>query len=282
MLQHSIPVDLFNPGQVFASLGFLEAADMLCGDAEGGFDWSDETEVKFCLQAAGSENPFAEVLKFLTEARLEAVTPEYWNPKKKVPEQELRKQKKSRVFPSQSPESSAALPVKITGKNEKQIVLEHWADGSSRNNFKLYAGNRSALRIAEAMQSCVLELWEKRKDELIRNPFDTTIPMSGSFNFDPRGAWTAVDAGYSPNDQKHRVEASPVVEILAAWGLQNARPDEFKTRKVRYAAWGILLPPSLARVSLVGGIAVFPTKRFRFGLSMSGKNKIVTFAEQGD
>lgn len=43
----SIPVDLFNPGQVFACLGLLEAADILLGDAEGGFNWGDETDVRF-------------------------------------------------------------------------------------------------------------------------------------------------------------------------------------------------------------------------------------------
>jgi CRISPR-associated protein Csb3 len=32
MSEAVIPVDLFNPGQVFASLGFLEAADVLLGD----------------------------------------------------------------------------------------------------------------------------------------------------------------------------------------------------------------------------------------------------------
>ena len=30
--------DLTNPGQVFACLGFAEAADVLLGQAEGGFD----------------------------------------------------------------------------------------------------------------------------------------------------------------------------------------------------------------------------------------------------
>jgi CRISPR-associated protein Csb3 len=35
MAQADIPVDLFNPGQVFACLGFLEAADIVLGDAEG-------------------------------------------------------------------------------------------------------------------------------------------------------------------------------------------------------------------------------------------------------
>ena len=280
MAQFSIPVDLFNPGQVFACLGFMEAADILCGDVEGGFDWSDETEVKFCLSTGDNENPFATVLEFLTGATLEAVVPENWQPKKKKSGRELCKKKRSKVFPSGPPDSDSALPVQIVGKNKKQIVLEHWADDSSRNKFKLYAGNRSALNIAVAMQSSILELWEEGKKELINRPFDITIPMSGSFNFDPRGAWTAIDAGYSPNEKKHRVEASPVVEILAAWGLQNARPDEFSVRKVRYAAWGLPLPPMLARISLIGGISVVPMKRFRFELNMSGKNKIVTFAEK--
>ncbi len=280
MGEFSIPVDLFNPGQVFACLGFLEAADVLCGDAEGGFDWSNESDVKFCLRTAGNKNPFATVLAFLTEAEFEAEVPEGRCSNEKELGQELRKRRKSSVFPSALPDKDSALPVRITGNNKKQIVLGHWADGSGRNKFKLYAGNRSAFSIATVMQKSLLELWKEGQDELVIRPFDITTSMSGSFNFDPRGAWTTIDAGYSPNRQGHRVEASPVVEILAAWGLENARPDEFETRKVRYAAWGLVLPPMLARVAFIGGVAVVPMKRFRFELYMSGKNKIVTFAEQ--
>jgi CRISPR-associated protein Csb3 len=62
MAEASIPVDLFNPGQVFACLGFLEGAQLLLGDAEGGFDWSDSEQVRFRLNTAGAENPFAVVL----------------------------------------------------------------------------------------------------------------------------------------------------------------------------------------------------------------------------
>lgn len=89
---------------------------------------------------------------------------------------------------------------------------------------------------------------------MIERPFDVLTPMGGSFNFDPRGAWTAIDAGYSPNDQKHQVAASPVVEFLAAWGLEHARPYEFETRRVRYSAWGLPLSPMLARAALTGSI----------------------------
>ena len=307
MAESSIPVDLFNPGQVFACLGSLEAADVLCGDAEGGFDWTDETEVRFCLRAEGEKNPFEAVMEFLARGEVKAVAPQGWRPKKEPTkakdkeklEEELCQQEQSEVFPSAWPETSSALPVQITDNDSKKgILLRHWADGSSRNDFKLYAGNRSALDIAAAMLSGtydkpkkrqntetlktkgIAQLWKEHRNDLVEQPLHVTTPMAGSFNLDPRGAWTAIDAGYSPNDQKHQVAASPIVEILAAWGLENARPDEFETRKIRYAAWGLALPPVLARVALVGGVAVVPMKRFRFVLDLSGKNKVITFAEQ--
>ena len=287
MAESSIPVDIFNPGQVFACLGFLEAADVLCGDAEGEFDWNDEVEVNFHLRSDGDENPFAMVLGFLAQAEVKALAPKAWRPKKELAkasdlerlEEELCRQQESEVFPCASPDKSSAMPIQIFNSN-KSITLGHWADGSSRNEFKLYAGNRSALKIATAMTGEIAHLWREKKDELIERPFDVTTPMGGSFNFDPRGAWTTIDAGYSPNNQKHQVEASPVVELMAAWGLENARPEEFEIRKVRYAVWGVALQLILARVALIGGISVIPMKRFRFELDMSGKNKVVTFAEQ--
>jgi CRISPR-associated protein Csb3 len=319
MAEAEIPVDLLNPGQVFACLGFLEAADVLLGDAEGSFDWSDEADVRFLLRAAGEENPVAAVLAFLATAK-----PQRWGPvgyadppskKGKAVEEadeEDDVEDESETGSAGEPEGKGAalelsntflaaegdrmsLPIRLGGANRAIVELGHWADGSSRNSFKLYAGNRSADRIARAMLLGVRykpkkkqvigdiktrgQLWEEQRQALIERPFHVLTPMGGSFNFDPRGAWTAIDAGYSPNDQKHQITASPVVEFLAAWGLENARPHEFETRKVRYAAWGTLLPPMLARAALSGGISVSPLKRFCFELDMSGKNKVVTFAE---
>ena len=63
-----VPVDLTNPGQVFACLGFAEAADVLLGQAEGGFDWQHSDRVRFQLEASGDEAPVARVLRFLDEA----------------------------------------------------------------------------------------------------------------------------------------------------------------------------------------------------------------------
>ena len=91
---------------------------------------------------------------------------------------------------------------------------------------------------------------------------------------------TAIDAGYSLNDQGHQIESSPVVELLAAWGLEHARPDEFATRRARYAIWGSPLAPMLARAALCGSVITVPCQRFVFRLDLSGKNKVVTFAER--
>lgn len=310
MAEHAIPVDLYNPGQVFACLGFLEGADVLLGEASGGFDWSDPENVIFKLRAEGDVNPIAAVLEFLAEAE-----PRRWVPtgyvedtaKKGDDDDEADEGAENKIDdPIEEPSATfpaangdrMSLPIRFGGGNRPIVELGHWADGSGRNSFKLYAGNRSAEGIARAMllgvrekpkkkqtigdirSKGVRQLWEERKDDLIARPFDVLTPMGGSFNFDPRGAWTAIDAGYSLNDQGHQVESSPIVEFLAAWGLEHTRPDEFETRKVRYAAWGIQLAPMLARAALCGSIGTVPCQRFVFRLDMSGKNKVVTFAER--
>lgn len=317
----SIPVDLFNPGQVFACLGFLEAADALLGDAEGSFGWSDEAHATFALRAASQRNPFEVVLEFLAQVEVKALAPPGWKPKEKLKKEpktdkEKKKQENERIklendlaelirtefMPSRAPETTAALPIQIQSicdGRERRVMLTHWADSEAgRNDFKLYAGNRSALSVAIAMiagtraepkkgqnigdleTKGVVQLWEENKEALVKAPFDVLTPMGGSFNFDPRGAWTAIDAGYSPNDQNHHVAASPVVEFLAAWGLEHARPHVSDERQVRYAVWGVPLLPCLARVAFIGAIPSLPVQRFRFLLDSSGKNKIVTFAER--
>ncbi len=311
MAEASIPVDLFNPGQVFACLGFLEAAETLLGDGEGGFDWKDEADVRFCLRAQGDRSPFAAVLEFLAGAEIRHYAPSgYVNPSKTSKKSSVADSnglavagdriERFETFPSSTPDVMT-LPVLLVGSLDDQqhcMHIGHWADASTRNTFKLYAGNRSAASIASAMllgtrgrprkgqaegdvkTRGLNALWKDSREELEARPFDVLTPVGGSFNFDPRGAWTGIDAGYSPNDQKHGVAASPVVEILAAIGLEHARPDEFETRQVRYAAWGSFLPPALARPALASAPLAVRMRRFHFTLALPGKNKVVTFAQE--
>ncbi|HEY0465891.1 MAG TPA: hypothetical protein VGC79_16875 [Polyangiaceae bacterium] len=318
----SIPVDLRNPGQVLACVGFLEAAEVLLANAEAHFDWSGTT-VQFVLATDSDGNPFEIVLDFLATAKLVELTPIGYveggaadgddeddavpagseDEKGEGPDdtQGDASDTPGRVttpaFPSGEGDRNA-LPIQLVGADARRFTLSHWADGSSRYDFKLYSGNRSANRIATQMlqgvrakpkkgQSVgdvktrgVSQLWQEQRGALLKAPFDVVTPMGGSFNFDPRGAWTAIDAGYSPNTQKDGIAASPVVELLAAIGLEHARPDEYETRKVRYSVWGQPLPPMLARAALAGANLKVPIQRFEFELDLSGKNKVTTFARE--
>jgi CRISPR-associated protein Csx14 len=277
-----------------------------------------EGRVTFRLCAKGERNPFETVLEFLAKrwGPVGYVDPPPKKRKRNAEEDEteddegvgdIASEKESSAldlaptFPAQEGDRMT-LPIRIGGENRPVIELGHWTDGSSRQSFKLYAGNRSADKIARAMlmgvrktatgkqkaagqpgdlrTKGVMQLWEEDRIALIKAPFDVLTPMGGSFNFDPRGAWTAIDAGYSPNKHKHAIQASPVVEFLAAWGLEHARPSEFDVRQVRYAAWGLSLPPMLARAALGGTLTTVPLRQFRFELDLSGKNKVVTFAQE--
>lgn len=155
MAEHSIPVDLYNPGQVFACLGFLEAADVLLGDVEGGFDWRDEANPTFALRASEDTNPFEAVLQFLAQAEVVDVEPTTW-PAERFPQSVVREE-----FPAplenywnkqEKKWTRTALPVELVNGTVR-VSLAHWGDGSSRNPFKLYSGNRSACSIATAMIS---------------------------------------------------------------------------------------------------------------------------------
>jgi len=290
MAEASIPVDIFNPGQVFACMGFLEAAEVLLGSARGGFDWREEPRPTFTVVAAGSENPIEAVLRFLVRAELKRVAPlGYADPKQNNSkrasfevsdgESEDGPLLTVEVFPAQEADY-LALPLRFEADGQF-LNASHWCDGSSRNPFKLFAGLQRSAAIARQMLAGVRSLWESQRAQLIRDPMGLTLPLGGSsFKFDARKAWTTIDAGYSPDEQKNAVEASPVVELLAAIGLEHARPDEFATRQVRYAIWQGLLPPILARAVLGTAPMGFSIRILRFVLDLAGKNKNVTFAEE--
>jgi len=282
MAQASIPVDLLNPGQVFACMGFLEAADVLLGGAEGKFEWTNKT--KFCISAKGNRNPVEAVLEFLFRAQCKRLAPK--GDSDPTPKKSQTNKQTSDALPDQVetfPTAEAdylALPLRFE-QNDHVLHVSHWCDASSRNSFKLFAGQQRSDAIAEQMLDGVKKLWNERHDDLLKDPLGLTIPLGGSsFKMDARKAWTTIDAGFSPDEQGHAVEASPVVEILAAIGLEHARPDEFATRQVRYGVWQDFLPPMLARAALGAVHVGVPLRIFQFTLRLAGKNKIVTFAQE--
>ena len=275
MAEHSIPVDLLNPGQVFACLGFLEAADVLCGEAEGGFDWRDEADTRFHLRAAGDDSPVEAVLRFLAEAKVTAIAPhgsENRTNKWRVTTALLQQ---GEPFPYPDPSSPATLPARLEA-NGKAILLDYWGDATIRDNAKFWAGSGGYPGAALAVDA--LKLIRDRIGEAIDNPFALSALQSSSFRFDWRRDYIPLDTGFSPNDHRdiHMV-GYPLVELLAAIGLSHARPQRQKKLSYRYGIVAdnrdddFLLAPIFLRASLGCAELPFSQRFFHMELGWPGQ-----------
>lgn len=279
MAEATIPVDLFNPGQVFACLGFVEAAEALLGDVEGAFDWSEPEATKFHIRAAGDANPVTEVLRFVAEARITALSPSHssldtakWNVSTEAPDKEDS-------FPFPTPDSPATLPL-VMRRGGETIVVDHWGDATRRDNVKFWAGSGGYPGVALARDAQAL--LPAAPENVAGDPFAFQAIQTSSFRFDWRRDYVPLDAGFSPNDHGSIVMTGyPAVELLAAVGMSNARPARSDPRDkltYRYAVPGLvdgaLYPPALLRAALGAG-AVFvpglPLRRFRMLLNWPGQ-----------
>lgn len=290
MGEASIPVDLLNPGQVFACLGFLEAADIVCGGAEGCFEPAGAGKAHFRLKAGGKGNPFAAVLDFLAAARVVPLVPEGEAPEK-ISKEDAAAMRATETFPG--PEAEAAiLPCLLAAPGSVEIPLSQWAEPSERDErkpFKLFAGGQSATQIVRDMLEGsnskrthgLKHLWISDRTAVEANPFDVLTPIGPSSKLDARSGWNAIDVGYSPYEQGHVITSSPIVELLAAIGLENARPQQIERSRLRYCVWSTMLPPMLARAAFGAATIGMAGRTFEFKLiPLAQGYKILTFARE--
>lgn len=281
MAEASIPVDLLNPGQVFACLGFLEAADILLGDAQGGFDWSDESNVRFRVQASGDENPVKHVLGFLARADVRSLSPSYSTLATDKWGIQTCRLAHDAPFPSPAPDSPATLPALLCDRDTgDQIVLDHWADSrgaTSRDNVKFWAGAGGYPGAALVRDG--LNLVRSRMQEAVEDPLNVCAEQSSSLRFDWRRDYIPLDIGFSLNKHANTRFVTigyPLVEILAAIGLTYARPQFISKQEYRYGVVGVvpesgLFTPFFVRASLGASVLPFPQRAFRMHLGWPGK-----------
>jgi CRISPR-associated protein Csx14 len=294
MAEARIPVDLFNPGQVFACLGFVEAAEILIGGAEGGFDWSEPSATRFVLRTAGAADPAREVLRFLAEAKVVTVVScasafdtSKWDkpakkdkPGRKFSFEEWRKtwelevqQIPEPVHPSPPPDSPDVLPARLEACG-RHMPVEHWGDATRRDPFKLWAGagGMPGAAILSRTVELVRDALRKQLDAVASDPFALATPQSSGFRLDWRRDYVALDAGFSANEHANiAMRGHPMVEIMAVIGLQNARPQRLGPLDHRYAVAAGLLPPTLLRAVLGAADLPLPMRRFRMRLGWPGQ-----------
>ena len=289
MAESFIPVDLFNPGQVFACLGFMEAADVLLGDAEGGFEWSDEGNVRFRLRVASQQDPFAVVLAFVSRAKVLSQAPvgsvhatEGWQ----VQTEKLHEED---PFPFPDPDSPATRPAVLEGQwpdgsaRTVRLVIDHWGDVTCRDAVKFWGG--AGGYPGSALARDAVDLVREHCRDVASDPFGLSAEQSSSFRFDWRRDYIPIDIGFSLNTHSGRIAAVgfPLVELFAALGLGNARPMRLHVLEYRYGVIGArrgaglafdhdsLFAPSLLRAALGGSPLPFLRRTFRMRLGWPAK-----------
>ena len=278
MAESSIPVDLLNPGQVFACIGFVEAADILLGNAAGVFDWQSDT-TKFRVSAAGAEDPVTRVLRFLEEANVVTQAPAQStnspNWLKSWGEAPVSLAAGS-PFPYPDPSSPATLPAVLRDPHGTEIAIDYWGDATRRDNVKFWAGSRGYP--GATLLSDAVALVRGKTEQHSGDPFALSCEQSSSFRFDWRSDYIPNDMGYSFNRHKSVFSKTgyPVVEILAAIGVTNARPKRADKLEYRYGVMGGEAPldPTFLRAALgarISPVAGVPFRRFVMRLGWPGK-----------
>ena len=273
----TIPVDLFNPGQVFACLGLVEAVETFIGPCRAAFDWRKSMYPVFRLGVDGECDPVAAALQHLATAEVKALIPpgsSHRTDKWKVPMAIAGND----LYPIPEPDGPPKLPALLCAAG-KTLLVDHWGDGpgsTGRDGVKFWAGSGGYPGCALLRDA--LELVRDRLGAAADDPFALSAPQSSSFRFDWRRDYIPIDAGFSPNEHPEvTMVGYPAVEILAAIGLSNARPQAEERNKLAYR-YGVvaspgdtLLDPIFLRVGLGASRLPFPQRIFRMSLGWPGQ-----------
>ena len=281
MADSTIPVDLLNPGQVFACLGILEMADVLLGAATAAFDWNSDRKTTFHVSAANEEPPVGRVMRFLEETRVVTRAPvgstnldswkASWGDAPEVDDL-------GEPFPFPDPSSPATLPVALRDDVGNEIMLDYWGDATKCDNVKFWAG--AAGYPGAAITRDAIEIVRGKARQFANNPFALSGVQTNSFRFDWRRDYIPVQDGFSPNKHGTNIQmvGFPLVEILAAIGMSHARPCRKTKLEYRYGVLGLgegpLLDPIFHRVALgteTSPISGYPFRRFVMQLDWPGK-----------
>ena len=269
MAESTVPVDLLNPGQVFACLGILETTEVLLGGATAVFDWHSDAQTTFRLSAAGAVPPMERVTDFLEQAEIVTRVPAgstnssgwraSWG---QAPEFDAP----GEPFPFPDRTSPATLPVLLRDRAGNEIAVDHWGDATRRDNVKFWAG--AGGKPGAAILRDALDVVRGKMRQHRSNPFALSGVQSISFRFDWRRDYIPVQDGFSPNEHdKIQMVGFPLVEVLAAIGMTHARPRRTTKFEYRYGVLGddgrSLLDPMFHRAALGAEICPVPGIPFR-------------------
>lgn len=267
MAQSSLRVQPTNPGHVLACMGLLEATEILCGDAAGGFTQDHNNHTIFTLHGSGDSDPLRAVFEFMAKCEVEAPSPaDNHQAGSPTPKNEL----KQNIFPVYLSHGGTSIPI------------SHYAWGDERPTFKTFSGRQMASQLFEELLYSTSHVFIKGfRDIFTENtatffddPFACTSPVKTYFGFDAHGGQDALRIGTSLNEHKNiTVKVAPHVEVLTAIGLEHARPKTLSNYQMKYATWHQVLPVCLARIALGAPQQFLATHQFQWFHAHLGNDK---------
>jgi CRISPR-associated protein Csb3 len=261
-----INFDPCNPGQFYACCGLIELFELKGAQAFSRFELDRLLPHKALFVVATNAGvDAAKMVVALADAKCES-----------VPRTIKRRGKRNSADGSDPAAKDSTAPLAVFLQAQR-ITLDWWMDEfwDENSDLKMWAGNQSSSQIFTKL--CRLLPEEVDLGMLL----ETSTMAQGPFGVDPRSAWNALDLGYSPNEHKNKaVRMYPVVEILAAIGLQGFRPKGNRSTGLGYCLWLAPLPASVARTASLQPWSGLPHASYAFSLEERGSYKNFSFAEK--
>jgi CRISPR-associated protein Csx14 len=243
-----LQLDPANPGQFYACCGLFEIAAGWAPLAGAQFVCSEERPRQAEFAIAGDGIPgLAVLLGSVSEAVPEP-----------IPVNERS------VYP---------MRLLIGGRTHE---LDWWLDEFrlETTNLKCWAGQVTTGKLFEELPALI------EPEKAAAAPLSFPAMTKSKFGVDPRSAWNALDFGYSPNVHNQDAAGYPVVEVLAAIGLQGFRPGASSRSDIRYSLWTVPLPLAVARTAAVAPWNGLPRFDYTFDIAKRGQSyKFFTFAK---
>ena len=237
-------VDVTNPGEVLACAGLAYVVDASASDADRGQTGFEYAEGQYLFQAPDETTA---VLEELLSIALDA---------------------------------AGDGPISFG-----PIRLDWWMQpGGLNSNLKLWAGRQKAATVFTNVVAAAQAAHRELPDPFqLANGWEaeTRIPggQQGHFTVDPRGCWTALEAGFSLNDHSDTEHViRPIVELAAFLGLQAFPMQGDRATGFRYGLWQ-RAPLDLAALAFAGVAAQHTIRQLHVSTVKQGQNTVLTRAE---
>ncbi|MBX6330829.1 MAG: type I-U CRISPR-associated protein Cas8c [Gemmatimonadaceae bacterium] len=292
----SIPVDVTNPGHVFACCGLLELGHRVWPGTEG---WFERAEARFTLRAP-ARGPVEPSLAALVDAVAACGFQGELSPEERAELEKLERTKRALAKEGKTLSDAEEQRRVALGKLQREGAITLGAPFDLRVDWwqedgdgvpKTFAGKQEVLRMALGMVPHLSHA--ARADSpmeyrsILQAVTEAGDPPTGSargrsrggngsngkvepFYFDARRFAHALDVGFSLDVQEKtlRASAAPFTELLALIGLQRCRPRVAEDDRwaFDYFLWYQPLGVVAAAAVVSGSAKVDGGQRYRFRL----------------